>query len=210
MKPHRNIFLFILLITAIPLHAGYGFSQSIEHDNNDVKTLSNGKGSNGGYGAISVGYTRIDENSSIIGGLKGGWTVNHSLTIGGAIYGFYNSQSNLAGFINSGMGGGYAGLLLEPVFWGTQTVHISVPLIIGGGGATKYTYDPYTYTTYFIFVPGIELEINITNHFRIALGVDYRLTPGLTWKTVEDITIKSGDKVLNGFSGHLVFKFGKL
>jgi len=179
-------------------------------DDNEIKTLAGNNRSNGGYGAFSVGYTKINDNSTFIGGLKGGWTINHSFTLGGAIYGYYNANSHLGGLFYSGLGGGYAGVLLEPVVWGRHTVHLTFPMILGGGGATKFISDSYTYTIHFIFVPGMELEVNITKHFRMALGVDYRVTPGLTWKSVEDIPISTDDKTLNGFSGHLVFKFGKL
>ena len=86
--------------------------------------------------------------------------------------------------------------------------------MIGGGGLTSFVntgyWGPYDYptTVYFIFVPGIELELTIVSLFRIAIGVDYRFTPDIV------LNNKAGDQlvptnVMRGFSTNLVLKFGK-
>ncbi len=192
----RSIFILTLfLITPVIL-----FSQN----KNEIKSLSSTKNfSSGGYGGFSVGYTRTDDNNAFILGGKGAWIINHSLGIGGALYGYSHIKYFENGYIR-GKSGGYTGLLIEPVIRGTQVINVSVPLIFGGGGYILFNdyISNYTAFTYFIFVPGVELNITLTKHFRMALGLDYRLT------TKNNSTIIDSE-VTRGFSVHLVFKFGK-
>ena len=177
---------------------------------NEIKTISGNERSRGGYGAFSFGYTRInDENTYIIGG-KGAAIYNHYLAIGGAAYGFFNINTYLDDNLYTGLVGGYGGLLVEPIIFAKFPVHLSLPMILGGGVVSQYVEDIFSTTGYFVFVPGAELEFNISRRFRMAFGVDYRITSNIEFADYGLIgPIVTDPKMLNTLSGHVVFKFGR-
>jgi len=72
--------------------------------------------------------------------------------------------------------GGYGGLLIEVIIFPKSPFHVSFPLLISGGGITSFKntgycdYYDYPTSAYFVFVPGIELELNMVSFFRINSG----------------------------------------
>jgi hypothetical protein len=202
MRTFTNLLIILIyLVITIP-------NLSAQNDN-EIKTISGSDHKNGGYGGFSIGYTRMNYNfNGFIFGGKGAWIINHSFGIGGAFYGYAHFKNYDFEYI-TGRAGGYGGLLLEPVFWGKHPVNISVPLIIGGGSYTAFTSDNYIIDSYFIFVPGIELQFNVTKHYRMALGFDYRLTSKIESSLLDPENEIIAPEAPGGFSVHLVFKFGK-
>ncbi len=187
-----------------------------ERTGNEYRTLLGNRqhGSNGGYGAFSMGFGTIDNSDAFFGGMKGGWVIDHSLTIGIAGYGFMNNfDLNLKpGSVNRYLSGGYGGLLIEPVIAPFSPIHLTIPVILGAGGIAQldqYYYHDYYYepvvndaSAFFVVQPGLELELNIVRFMRFAAGASYRFTT--------DIDIEGvSDKALNGFMGHFTLKFGK-
>ncbi|HQO49458.1 MAG TPA: hypothetical protein PK939_03460 [Bacteroidales bacterium] len=187
-----------------------------ERSGNEYRTLFGNRqhGANGGYGAFSMGFGRIDDTDAFFGGMKGGWVVDHSLTIGLAGYGFMNNfDVNMSpGSVSRHLTGGYGGLLIEPIIAPFSPIHLTVPIILGAGGIAQvdqYYYSDYYYepvvrdaSAYFVVQPGLELELNIVRFMRFAAGASYRFT--------SDITIDGvSDKALNGFMGHFTLKFGR-
>ena len=72
--------------------------------------------SHGGYGAITIGYSMIDNMDAIMMGGRGAWIIGHWFAIGFGGLGFindmhYNSDLNQ----NVNLTGGYGGLVLEPI-----------------------------------------------------------------------------------------------
>ncbi len=67
---------------------------------------------------------------------------------------------------------------------------------------------------FLVFQPGVDVEFNITEFFRIALGASYRLTNGinLRYKYLDDDYVEqviTVDKnALNSFNFNIGFKFG--
>lgn len=203
--------------------------QQAESKPQKVETLFGDNMTHGGYGALVIGYSQIAGRSALTSGAKGAWIINHSLGLGLAGKGFISAEksSPIPDADWSAIAGGYGGFLVEPILFGTKPIHVSVPLIIGAGGLIygnnkEYDYDyenqpeyPYDYSEvfdyYFVFEPGIELEFTLTQFFRLAAGISYRLTSDINiTRTVDDIdyqVVKPGD--LRGFSAHLAFKFGK-
>ena len=180
----------------------------------EVNTLFKKPHSNGGYGGISFGYTNINDKNTFISGAKGGWILDHGLVLGLAGYGFTNNINYSTNSDERILAGGYGGLLIEPIIFPKSPVHVSFPVLIGGGGLTSFEnsgyWDPYDYpaTVYFIFTVGAELELNIVSFFRIAIGVDYRFTPDIILNDITGDQLVPTD-VMRGFSANLVLKFGK-
>jgi hypothetical protein len=202
------------------------FSQEVKTDKNDgMRTLFGGDGKieNGGWGGFTLGYTRVNGKDAFLSGGKGGWLINHRFTLGLAGYGFitnWNQNSiTLPTADNYSMAGGYGGLLLEPVFAPFNPIHISVPVIIGGGSAgvvenfDSHMHNHYsTYSGCFVIEPGIDLEINVVRFFRIALNASYRFTSSLYVDYYSNDGIKQFSlphNAMEGFNAGITFKFGK-
>jgi hypothetical protein len=188
---------------------------------------NSGKIEHGGYGALTFGYTTIDGKGAMLMGGRGGWLVNHHFTLGLAGYGFFNnleSQENVQQSQNYSISGGYGGLFLEAIVAPNFPVHLAIPLTIGAGGATlsegsiwysnqSWEYYDYDASAYFVIEPGLELEMNIVQFFRLSLGANYRWTNGidLTYTWYEEGVYQSYQvprDILNGFTYHLTLKFG--
>ena len=191
-----------------------------EQTGNELQTIfgqSEHKISHGGYGAITVGYTQIDGEDVMTLGGRAGWVIDHHVTIGLAGTAFMNSiyidgyWPDRDGYYLSG---GYGGFFVEPVIAPFFPVHVSFPIMIGGGGLVlnentwhDYNwdydyYEPYDWDSYFVFEPGIEIELNVVRFFRVAFGANYRFTSNMHMAYVPK-------DMMNGFGANMTLKFGK-
>lgn len=206
------------------------FAQDNSREMNTLfKKSPTDKMDNGGYGAISIGYTQIDEKDALQIGGRAAWLVNHRFALGVAGYGFFNSieKKYAADDDNSDffLTGGYGGLFFEPIFSPFSPVHLSFPVIIGVGGISAVQNDDwnnkYNNNNYYsdndmflVAEPGIDIEFNIVKFFRIALGASYRFTNGvdLQYKYLDqnydEQIININKNALDSFSFNLSFKFG--
>jgi len=215
-----RIFLALVMILGVSV---VSFGQ--ERSGDEIRTIfgnSDRKIDHGGYGAFTVGYTEIDGNAVWTLGGRGGWLIDHHVTLGLAGKGFVN-ESYIEGYWPDQAGfqegyylmGGYGGFFIEPIIAPFSPVHISFPILIGGGGLTlnknswhdyNWEYDPYyepfDWDSYFVFEPGVEFEVNVVKFFRIALGASYRLTSNLHMDYVPE-------DMMNGFNASMTMKFGK-
>lgn len=209
--------LFLLTLSAFlfPLN-----QVNAQENDQEMKTIFGDKQhASGGYGAIIFGYTQISGQDAFLGGIKGGWLINHGVTLGLAGFGFINdvSQSNSVDNYRTNLAGGYGGLLVEPILFPKYPVHVTFPIIIGAGGISYYEdywnssdgshppgyYDGYLDSdAFFVFEPGLEIELNIVSFFRIAVGGSYRYT--------SDINLIGHDPdLLRNFNAYFTLKFGK-
>ena len=160
----------------------------------------------GGFGGPVVKITTFDFEPGILVGGRGGWILDHQLTVGGAGYGLAKNLRKEDGDYseNSQLGFGYGGFELGFIFGSDKLVHGSLHALIGGGGLSLW--DPDAETTdsgsYFVFEPELNLELNVTKFFRIGLGVGYRLVAGDDFYEYDYLD-------LSGVTGTLAFEFGK-
>ena len=209
--------LFLVLILAISMAK----AQDSSYQNDEIRTVFSKNKSNGGYGAFTVSYSNIGGHDGLVTGGRGAFIFDHSLAIGLGGYGFVNnldydyhhSGSNVSDR-NLSLAGGYGGFLLEPIIAGKSPVHVSFPILIGGGGVAlvdmydwEYWGQPqpgyeYDYDAFFFVEPAVELEFNLARFFRLAAAVSYRYT--------SDIQLAQTEKdALRGFNYGVTFKFGK-
>ena len=209
----------LVLITLSTFLFTFQVIQEQENDKEMKTIFGNKQNSNGGYGDIIFGYTQLDGKDAFIGGIKGGWLINHSVTLGLAGFGFINdiSSSGPDGEYRTNLAGGYGGLLVEPVIAPNFPVHVTFPIIIGAGGISYYedywnsdnsSYPPGYYDGYldsdafFLFEPGMEIELNIVHFFRIAVGGSYRYTSDIN-------LIDYNEDLLRNFNAYFTLNFGK-
>ncbi|MFH0755665.1 MAG: hypothetical protein V2B15_00065 [Bacteroidota bacterium] len=187
----------------------------------EIQTLM--KGGGGGYGAISIGYTEINNLPSLQIGAHAEWVMGHGFGLGIAGTGF-TSDFTTVGTDYYALSGGYGGLVMEPIILGWLPVHIALPIVIGGGGVASYATnsDPWDYdnldptfgeyAVFFIAEAGVELEFNLVRFFRLSLFGTYRWTTDLEMKPMYGLGESSpyhvGPHALHGWSTGVRFKFG--
>jgi hypothetical protein len=178
------------------------------------ETLITSDHETGGFGGPVAKYARINGQSALILGGRGGWIINHSLIIGGGIYGVY-TEVNAAQDILPAQGPldidfSYFGLEVEYVFGPRALIHYSVYTFVGGG-AVRLLKDVGSFSKSstqveesdlaFVFEPAANVEVNITTWCRALLGVSYRIVTGVT-----QVGLGNGD--FTGPSASLTIKFG--
>jgi hypothetical protein len=190
-----------------------------QQEDEEIKTIfgkPDHKISHGGYGAFTVGYTQIGgEDVATLGG-RAGWVIDHHVTMGLAGTGLVSSIY-LDGYWPDEDGfylvGGYGGFFVEPIIAPHFPIHVSFPIMIGGGGLAlnDYTwhdydweydeYEPYDWDYYFVFEPGVEIELNVVKFLRVAFGASYRYASDMHMNYVPK-------DLMRGFSATFTMKMG--
>lgn len=212
----------LTLLFALVLAISYSYAQD-DYNNNEIQTIFSNRGNNGGFGAMSLGYSEIDGSDAFVGGIRGGFIFDHKLAIGLGGYGFVNNLDNKTyhGWNEDlYLAGGYGGIFIEPIVGGTKPVHVSFPILLGIGGVSlgedswdnwdwedDYYDRTYDSDVIFVFQPGIELEFNVARFFRMAASVSYRFTSDVELEYTNAQTIDKD--ALRGLNYAMVFKFGK-
>ncbi len=212
----KNLML-VILITLISIPA---FSQE-----NQPETLFGTEDVRiGGYGGPEVKFTGINNEFGLLVGGRGGLLVNSVFTVGIAGYGLVTSHpvpdykiipyrsNDSSAYLRMGYGGLHLGFIIEP----NKVVHITAGVLIGAGGAAytsaywkgwddnnyENTHHTYESSAFFIAEPQIGAELNLLKFMRMELSASYR------YVSLLDLS-KTQNKDLSGFSGNIMFKFGK-
>ena len=214
----------ILLLIALMIASVITFAQDDQMQT--VFGSGDDKIDHGGYGAFTMGYTQIDDKDALLMGGRAGWLIDHHFTIGLAGYGFFNDINETSNYDMSRytLAGGYGGLFLEPIIAPNFPVHVAIPILIGAGGASAFNDDywnsyesTYYYdgAAFFVFEPGLEVELNLVKFFRIGLGASYRYTSNLdlTYSYYDDIeheymSTRIDSDALRGMNYFVTLKFG--
>jgi len=211
-----KLILTTVIISVISLSVAQG--QNNQNEFISVFKKKEGRTEHGGYGAISFGYGSIDGKAALQTSIRGAWVIDHNIALGFAGYGFINNLEKTNDINEYYLGGGYGGFYFEPIILPNSPIHVSFPILIGGGGISTIPsnymeFDPgfdflYQYDVFFVFEPGVDLEINMVKFFRIGLGASYRFTNGvlLTYPVSNNTVPKN---VLDGFNFYMNLKFGK-
>jgi hypothetical protein len=178
------------------------------------ETLFSGEVERGGFGGPVVKYTIIRDQGALMVGGRGGWIINHSLSLGGGGYAVVTEVDAEAGVLPDegplDVEFAYGGFEMEYAFDSNSLKHFTLYALIGGG-TVRYVKDvgPVTESneqageTDFVFVvePAVCGELNVTPWFRLNASVSYRLAAGVDQKGLEN-----GD--VSGVAGTLTLKFG--
>jgi len=209
----RTIMIFVIAFSLLNMISAQENEDLVyEKKQNEIKTLfGNQKIVHSGYGAITLGYSEIENLNGVTIGARGAYIIGHWFAIGFGGTGFINDVSYNISIDQNFLSGGYGGLLLEPIVLPWFPVHISIPVLFGAGRiayVTSYGSDEINEvliedaSSFVILEPGAELELNILRYFRISLGVSYRLTTEINLYDTSTFP-------LNGWSGNIALKFGK-
>ena len=191
-----------------------------EVEKSEFKTIfgnKDGSRHNGGYGGISTGYSQIGGRDAILIGGHGAYLINGKFGIGISGTGFMTDktydQDLGANFI---LAGGYGGLRLEYIINPDSPVNVSIPVVIGGGGIS-YTrtnndfsyYNSLDEEAFFLFEPGIEIQLNVVKFMRMSFGASYRFSSEVASDYLDNVVDLIPNDPISGFTGTISFKFGK-
>ena len=231
----KIFFLSIVLLGALNVQ-GYSQSDSLKTESEDDKSnetvetttvtistkakedqfqtiFASNKKAFGGYFGIISHYSQFNDQGAVLLGGELSTVINHSFNLGVKGYGSITKiKSNRSSEFGNPLyiGIGYGGINLEPVLYYNAVVHVSFPVLLGGGALAEYStsnynynyyYYTYNYDYFFVFEPGISLELNIVKFMKLSTGASYRVTSG-----VNVVGYDGAD--LNGFNLDLSLKFG--
>jgi hypothetical protein len=191
--------------------------------NDEIRTLF-GQGNKlkiGWFLSAEGGYTQFDKNDVALAGISGGMSFNHNFSLGLIVHGIANNPGlefkNIVDGKDARLEGGWGGLLLEYTLFPKYPIHVTFPLIIGGG-TLSYVYDDDYYVpgenewdhdhtvlasdNFFVVEPGVKAEVNIFKFMRFGAGVSYRYTPNLS-------LVNTPAGFINSFTVNGSLKFGK-
>ncbi len=176
-----------------------------------TQTLFNGDIRHGGYGGLVYGATQVNGELSYLRGSRGAWILNltdeHAINLG---LGSYRTRTDFepvnwtADLPEPELRTSYSGFEVEYVNQSYRLLHFSVQSLIGSG---MVRYDDRnidldkTRDNYFVLQPGINMNVNITNWFRINTGLMYRLASGVSLEG-------TSNSDLSGVSGYIGLRFG--
>jgi hypothetical protein len=173
------------------------------------QTLISGNIESGGFGGPVIKITKINGESAVLVGGRGGWIINHTFVLGGAGYGLVtNVNAKSTDSASQYIQMGYGGLDLEYIVSSDNLLHFSIGLLIGGGGIGyqdekgRFFNDSHKMDSFFILEPCVQTNLNVTHFFRISAGISYRYISGLK-------SAMSTNDDLSGPSAVLALKFGK-
>jgi hypothetical protein len=192
----KKFVLFFLLVFTFP-----AFAQE--------ETLISGEVESGGFGGPVLKITNLNGENAVMVGGRGGWVINHSFVLGGGGYGLVTEvNAKVSDSAHQYIEMGYGGLELEYIPSSNDLLHLSVGLLVGGGGIGYRSDDKDMFhsthknNSFFVLEPSVQANLNVTHYFRIAAGASYRYVGGLK-------SVVSTNDDLSGPSALLTLKFGK-
>lgn len=212
---------FSILFICISL---ISIAQKYDSDDDEIRTILGDlkSRSNGGYGEFSIKYAKIAQNDAFLHGGGGSWIFKSYFFAGFSAYVFNTSEfSDFALGVDCRYSGGYGGLNFGFIIAPRSAIHLTIPVVTGGGVVTymkhfRGLYDIKDWraedTEVFALVePGIEIEFNLLKFCRFSIGAhylfnsNYELNYAADGRTVESFH----PDILENISYGIHLKFGK-
>jgi hypothetical protein len=166
-----------------------------------------------GLGGPMMQFTAIDgEFAHLLGG--GGAILFNDFFIGGYGLGMTtNIQVNQDKYDprhdDDRLSVSHGGFWLGYSLFGTKPIHVCISSMIGFGElGIKDDIGQYEGDNFFIVVPTLELELNLTRYFRIGAGATYNLFTLVSLKHPDGLGSGYSSSDLSAPGGFLSFKFG--
>jgi len=216
-----------LTFAIIPIFFAFSSAQNEENFYEPQTLFPGGTRVTGWFIDFTNSYSEINGKNSYLPGFAGGMVMNHNFRLGlaGKSLNCYETYLRYDNLFDEPvyLEGGYGGLYLEFSPIEDKVIHLTFPVIIGGGGASYLTKEKYpendfddddwnwdwdfkrkelSTSPFFVIEPGVNVEVNITRFMKLHSGFSYRWTAGL------DLQHTSGN-AFNGSNLNLGLKFGK-
>lgn len=159
-----------------------------------------------GYGSIDSKFTRLNGKDAVIIGGHGGVIFNSYFYFGLGAYGLVTTNQFAGTYPDKmlDMHMGYTGLMMGFNIMPPKVVHFSIPLFVGVGNLELSNNNVFVEnSTFLLFEPGLNIELNVVQFMKIGLGAGYRMVQGTNLRN--DIV----DDDLSYWTGNFSLVFGK-
>lgn len=179
-----------------------------ENDNEYRTIFGNQQMSVTGFGGFDMQFSYIGGGYSFGAGGSGGVLLNGQVFFGGFGVGCtVDKEIEIDNYTYNQVNMGYGGLMFGYIFSGKKAIHPAIFLQTGWGGIDLDEYNDgqhgyYSSDNIFVLNPSIEMEMNITRFFRLAIGANYQIATGVN----EFKTLSNSD--FSGPGGKIAFRFG--
>lgn len=184
------------------------------NDQNRIHTLSRHSYHSGGFGSIVFKWGDFQGQTTVLAGVRGGWIINRAVAIGFEGYGIIPTAEfeNILPLQDVVLLGGYGGMFLEPILFSNQIVHVTFPVSAGAGwlgyhrdfedNINTIDDDLIDDDIFWYLEPGVTVEVNVSRHFRIAVGASKRYTEDLE-------LLNTPEKAFEGTNYSIALKLGR-
>ncbi len=164
---------------------------------------------NGAFAAPVFKYTRFNDNSGLIIGVKAGWIINKRIVLGAGYYVISNEVNS--GFTDTHynknllLDFNYGGLEFEYLLFNKSKFNITIDMLIGSGGLGFHLKDinkGYSNRNLLVWEPGLNFETEVYEWLHADAGISYRMIS--SYIPVYDIS----NNDLQGINVLLTLKFG--
>lgn len=180
-----------------------------QENDNEFKTIFGSQGiSASGFGGFDMHFSYIGDGYSFGAGGSGGVLLNGQVFFGGfGIGSTIDKTIKLDNITLDQATIGYGGLMFGYIFNGKKAFHPALFLQTGWGGIDYDEYHNGSFSYYssdniFVLNPSLEMEMNITRFFRLAIGAHYQITTGVN----DYYNLSNSD--FSGPGGKIAFRFG--
>jgi hypothetical protein len=190
MKMKRMVIILSLLIT-VPLFsedkAQFLFDSSLTH---------------GGYGALVNKITFADNKTNWMMGIKGGWIINHLITMNVVVNWLMMTDSQINSIPLNGSGEFmiiYPGIEPGLVLFSNNLIHAECWVLVGEAISATIRHASYgenlnNISGQYAVEPGLDCSFNLYEFLRLNIGISY---------------ILAHDKAsISGWAGNIILKFG--
>ena len=214
----------IITTVLIILFAGsFGYAQD-EKTDDEVQTLfGSGAKVTGWFIDFNNSYSKLNGHNAHLPGFAGGVIMNKNFKLGliGKSLTCHETYLQYDDIFEEPvyLVGGHGGLFFEASPIDNKTVHISIPFVIGFGGAEYHSVNSYpeidddgeledchlkmSTSPYWVVEPGVNVEVNVTGFMRLYAGYSYRWMMGLNLEN-------TNANAFNGSNFNFGIRFGKL
>lgn len=183
----------------------------------EVKSLL-GKGNElNGFGGVDFKITELVGERGLVSGGYGGVLVNRRFILGAGGYGIA-TNIEFDGMVGAEekpltLYGGYGGVIVGGMLGSKEVIHLIFPVFFGAGQieVTDKNFFPnrpndaeFTIesSAFMIIEPAAQVEVNVTEYFRLAAGMSYRYVTGTEMDNLSDSN-------LSGSTVTVSFRFGR-
>ncbi|MEP5611816.1 MAG: hypothetical protein ABJP45_06175 [Cyclobacteriaceae bacterium] len=185
----------------------------------EIKSLLSKGNDLNGFGGSDLRISDFKGERALMAGAYGGLIINRRYLFGLAGYGlvtkveFDGTVPGQTAAKPLNLHGGYGGIIVGASIAPREVIHISIPILLGAGAFEVVDKNFFTNnlpdaeftvenSVFFVLEPGIEVEFNISNHFRLGFGASYRFITGTELINIEDDDVSGG-------AGLISFRFGR-
>lgn len=214
----RSLITTFLVTLACALSA-QRYVDTNDPDNEEIKSLLNKENDLNGFGGADLKISDFKGERGLLVGAYGGLVINRRYLFGLAGYGLVTDiefEGTLPGRDTTktlNLYGGYGGVLIGASIAPKELIHISIPILLGAGAFEVEDESFFNSnlsepefvvenSVFFVVEPGIEIEFNVSNHFRLGFGATYRYITGSDLLNVSD-------EEVTGATGMISFRFGR-